>query len=344
MIILSIPAIRQRKPFLFCLVVLFLVVPIWADDAPLRGLAGPPFTDPSQIQEMPEEWKKQPVQHDPSVGDVDIAITLDQHLYPALLTMIQKYAGEHDLKISFNEGTCGISSGMLASKSVDIAGFCCSPGATDRLPGLQFHTIGIDALALLVHPGNPIENVTLNEARQIFTGEIYSWSELKTTIGGRGMNMPIQPVGRLHCKIRPGNWRLLLDNEALFSPGLLEVGAIADMISVIASNPRAIGYEVMWNLIRYKKKGRVKALRIDGYSPEEGENLISGKYPLYRVYNLTTWEGKGVTNPHAQKLVEYLLQHVENIDETHGIIPASRLRKAGWKFEDDELIGEPIDN
>jgi hypothetical protein len=80
MIILSIPAIRQRKPFLFCLVVLFLVVPGWADDAPLRGLAGPPFTDPSQIQEMPEEWKKQPVQHDPSVGDVDIAITLDQNM------------------------------------------------------------------------------------------------------------------------------------------------------------------------------------------------------------------------------------------------------------------------
>ena len=48
-------------------------------------LGGPPFTDPSEIMEMPEEWKKKPITYDPSAGKADLVITLDQHLYPAFL-------------------------------------------------------------------------------------------------------------------------------------------------------------------------------------------------------------------------------------------------------------------
>ena len=331
----------QRLPLLFFTALLLCITPAYSEHKTLKGLAGPPFTDPSQLQEMPEDWGKKPVKYDPSAGNADIAIVLDQHLYHALLPAIQKYAKKHNLKIVVNEGTCGISSGMLVNKTVDIAGFCCPPDKTDRLPGLRFHTLGIDAKALLVHPDNPIDNVSIGQARQIFRGEIHRWSELTNSDGSKGANVLIQPVTRLHCKLRPGHWRLLLDNEDLFDTGIQDVGAIPDMISQVALNPRAIGYEVLWNTIRYKDKGKVKAIKINGYSPYEAEHLISLKYPLYRVYNLTTWEGKGLENTRAKKLVEYLLQYAENLDKEHNIIPTSRLRKAGWKFRGNELIGEP---
>ena len=255
---------------------------------PVDSIAGQAFTDSSEIMEMPEEWIKQPVKYEPSVGDADLVITLDQHLYPAFLPLIQEYAKVNGMKIFVNEGTCGISAGMLSRKTVDIGGYCCSPGITDRLPGLRFHTIGISALALFVHPENPVENITMEQARQIFAGEIYRWSELESKEGTKGPNLPIQPIGRLHCKLRPGHWRLLLDNQDLFSAALQEVGAIPDMISKVASNKRAIGYEVLWNASRYKDRGRVKPLKINGDSPDNQEALASG----YRVYNLTTWEGK----------------------------------------------------
>jgi ABC-type phosphate transport system substrate-binding protein len=290
---------------------------------------------------MPEEWKKQPIEHDESAGDIDIVITLDQHLYPALLPIIQEYAKKQTLKVSISEGTCGISAGMLSRKAADVGGYCCSPGLTDRLPGLKFHTLGISALALLVNPDNPVENVTIGQAREIFAGEIYRWSEINTAEGRKGPHLPIQPVGRLHCKLRPGHWRLMLDNEDMFSTSLLEVGTIPDMISKVASNRGAIGYEVLWNPVRYKERGKVKAIKINGYSPYEQEHLISGNYPLYRVYNLTTWEGENISNSHAKKMVEHLLQQSEELGKEHHIIPASSLRQAGWKFKDTELIGEP---
>lgn len=46
----------------------------------------------------------------------------------------------------------------------------------------------------------------------------------------------------------------------------------------------------------------------------------------------------------ANKLVNYLQQHIEKIHSDVAFIPPSQLRKAGWKFQDDELIGEPDSN
>jgi hypothetical protein len=328
--------------FGFCFALLPLLGPAgYAEHVSISGLIGPAFTDLSEIMEMPAEWREQPIKYDPSVGKADLVITLDQHLYPAFLPLIRKYEKEHNLRIFINEGTCGISAGLLSRKAADIGGFCCPPGLTDRLPGLQFHTVGISALALLVHPDNPVDNITIEQAQQIFMGDIDRWSKLMTADGGRGANQPIQPIGRLHCKLRPGHWRLLLDNQDLFSASLREVGAIPDMITKVASSQKAIGYEVLWNLKRYKERGRVKALKIDDHSPFDKGELASGRYPLYRVYNLTTWNGDRVANPEAQKLVEYILQHSKRLDKDHSIIPASLLRQAGWKFEGNELVGGP---
>jgi DNA-binding transcriptional LysR family regulator len=291
--------------------------------------------------DMPDEWKRQPIRYDPSIGEVDLVVSLDQQMFQAFQPLIQEFARRHNLKIVVNKGTCGISSGMLARKAIDIGGFCCPPGITDRLPGLHFHTLGIAALVLIVHPDNPVDNLTIEQARQIFMGEIYRWSEIEIGDGRRGLNMPIQPIGRLHCKQRPGHWRLLLDNEDLFSPLIIEVGAIPDMILQVSNNIRAIGYETLWMVRLLRNRGKVKVLKINGYDPSDPVNLSSGKYPLYRVYNLTTWEGEGMTNPLAQKLVNYLLKQVEYLDSKFGLIPASRLREAGWKFRGNELIGEP---
>ncbi|MBI4654221.1 MAG: substrate-binding domain-containing protein [Nitrospirae bacterium] len=329
---------------LLCLLILLVFKTVtYTEPKPVNALRVSAFSDPSQIMDMPEEWKKKSVKHEPSMGDVDIAITLDQQMYPDFFPpIIKKYAKDNNLKIFINEGNCGISGGMLSRKIADIGAFCCPPEKTDRLPGLRFHTFGIAPVAILIHPDNPIDNITLKQARQIFQGEISRWSELKTAKGGKGFDTPIQVVTRLHCKTRPGHWRILLDKEDLFTPNLIDVGAIPDMIAQVATNPKAIGFESLIEVYQYQEeKGKVKILKIDGYDPHELSHLLTLKYPLYHVYSLTTWEREGVANPKAQKLVEYLISQVELRHKEFGVIPVSQLRKAGWRFKDRELIGEP---
>ena len=221
----------------FVMTVLFFT---FAGAEPLEKFRGEPFSDFSYIQQMPPGWENQPIKYAPEIGKADLVITLDQHLYPAILEMIQEYAVDNGLKVTVSEGTCGITAGKLVRKAVDMGGYCCLPGKTDRLPGLRFHTIGVVPIALFVHPENPIDNITLNQAREIYQGRILRWSDIRDTNGRQGTSLKIQTVGRLHCKIRPGHWRLLLDNEDLFGPRLQEVGTIPDMISLVAAAPGAI--------------------------------------------------------------------------------------------------------
>ncbi len=326
---------------IFILILFILFINYTAADS-ANELSGPGFSDPSEQIQMPGEWEKQSIKHDPSVSNIDLAINLDQQMYRILLPATKAYAMKNGLKITITDSTCGNSAGMLRRKMIDVGGFCCAPGAMDRLPGIRFHTTGIAPVAIFVHPDNPIDNITLEQARKIFMGEISSWSELKTSDGKPGPNVLIRTIGRLHCKTRPGHWRLLLDNEDLFSPRLLEVGNIPDMVSQVAANPDAIGHETVWLATKYyEKRGRVKTLKINGYTPENLDALLSGHYPIYKSFNLTTWDSAEAKNVHAEKLVNYLKNHIETLDAGYGILSSSKLKKSGWKFNGTELIAEP---
>ena len=328
---------RFKTGFLILFVAFLFGVAVHA----VETLKGPSFIDPGQTFEMPAEWVKKPIGYERWADKADVSVTLEQDVYQMILPLIQKYAKQQGLKIAVKEGTCGISAGMLARKAVDIGGFCCPPGRQDRLPGLSFHTLGIVAKAFLVHPENPVESISAVELRDIFQGKLYRWSELKTRNGKPGPQWVIRPIGRFHCPLRPGHWRLLLDNQDLFSPRLYEVGSMPDMIAQVSANKGAIGWEVLGMVGHYKNVGKVKPLRIDGYLPTDGNAIATKRYPFYRTYNITTWEGKGVENPRARALVDYLLKEVHSLGPEFGFVPASKLSKAGWTFKGDELIGEP---
>lgn len=324
--------------FFFFQVLFFLfALPVCASGK----LSGKAFSDDSKVVEMPEGWALKPISPDPTAEKADLHLTLDQHLYPALSPLIKEFAANEHLKISVKEGTCGISAGMLARKQVDMGGFCCPPGVADRLPGLRYHTIGISSLAILVNRINSIDNITEEEARKLFQGRIFNWNELKTSSGGNGPDIPVRPVGRLHCKARPGHWRLILDNEDFFSPKMIEVGSIEDMMSLVYKDSGAVGYEVLWNIVRYQKAEGVKALKINGVDPADREAMKKFKYPFYRVYNVTTWSGAAVEKPVASRLVEYINKNMDKVDELHEIVPAAALAAEGWLFADEELVGEP---
>ncbi len=299
------------------------------------------FTDPADKLSMPAEWVERPIQYTDEAKGADLTIVLDQDIHHTFVPIIHRFATANKLKVFVKEATCGIAAAMLAKKNTDMGGFCCPPGKEDRLPGIQVHTIGIVAKAILVHPDNPLDNITTEQARRIFQGKIARWSELETPPGTKGLDLTIQPMGRFHCKNRPGHWYQLLPDEKMFSPLIHEVGAIPDMISLISSTKNAIGWEVLSMADYYKNLGSVKPLTINGHPPTDKEAIATRAYPFYRTYNVTTWAGDKVKNENAKKLVDYLIKESEGIDSRFGFVPSNQLRKAGWRFLDDELISEP---
>ena len=300
------------------------------------------FSSDPQL-DMGEEWQNKPIRYNQKwVKDADLALTLDQHLYPALSSIINRFASEKKLKIAIKEGTCGISAGLLSKKHVDIGGFCCPPGKMDRLPGLQYHTLGIAALGILVNKTNPLQNLPAEKIRDLFQGEIKSWSHFSFEEAPSAFQQPVKVIARFHCKQRPGHWRLILDNEELYSLRTDEVASIKDMISKIAGIKGAIGYEVLWNIKHYRATKKIKFLRVGDADPSKGADVASGRYPFYRVYNITSWGAEsGVEKTEAAALVQYILAHIDEVEPDFGLVPAHQLHRAGWGFSGDELISPP---
>lgn len=300
----------------------------------------PEFSNPDKIVKLRniQQWKNKTIRYSVQTGKVDLYISLDQQQYPYLQPLIQQYATQKGLKIKIDNGTCGVSAGLLRRKVVDMGGFCCPPGKLDRLPGLTFHTLGIASLAIIANKTVPVNNLTAAQARQVFNGEITQWSELNNGQKSSFVNQ-ISPIVRPHCKKRPGHWRLITANSKDFANRRFEVGAIPDMIKLTADKPGAIGYETLSMISQFDEKSTLKILTIDGIHPGNNKALAKGDYPFYRTYSITTWEDspkRFIT----QALIRWLKQKIQK-DTSHTLVSTDALKKNGWIFTRDELTGSP---
>lgn len=318
----------------------WLVILLCAACTP-RALAATaePFSDPSLKIKVPAGWVEKPVQHDKRYHDADLVLALGQQTYPVLKQYIEEFGSNNGLRIVIQRGTCGISAGKMLRKSVDLAAYCCPPSRTDRLPTVEFHSLGIAPIALITHEDNPIQSISLQQAREIFQGKISRWTGVKPTPSL--FDKSIQPVGRLHCKIRPGHWRSLLPKEDMFSARLYEVGVIPDMISQVSRNPGAIGWETPLMVKQFADRGKVKMLDIDNMKPTDLTHLLNGDWPIYRTYHLAVWSDGSRSNKLALNLIGYLQDKIEEIHKEIGFVSPSELRKAGWVFAGNELIAPP---
>ncbi|MEO5331418.1 MAG: hypothetical protein H7839_05290 [Magnetococcus sp. YQC-5] len=309
----------------------------WAQDA----LRGPAFSDPKLLASMPEAWVKRRIEYDAGAKKerADVAITLDQQIFLMLGKQIAEYGKKKGINIVNQEGTCGISDGFMSKKQVDLAGYCCAPNKSARLPGLKHYTLGIASKVFIVHPDNPVKNLTVDQLRKIYQGDYARWSDIKDLASAP--NLPMHVVGRLHCKARPGHWRLLIDNENQFSPRMKEVNNIPDVITEVMANSGSIGYETKTNIMHYQKDKHPRILHVEGQDPHDLTALANLKYPLYRTFALAIWEDKELRNPHVDELVALILKEIALLGPEHGFVPVAMLRAAGWQFSGDEVIGEP---
>lgn len=161
-------------------------------------------------------------------------------------------------------------------------------------------TIAKDAIAIIIHPENPVEDLSLIKVREVFSGRIRNWKE----IGGQ--DHPIILVTREEGSgTREAFQKLVMGEEEISLEALVQDsnGAIRQVVS---GDPNAIGY-ISLGLVNEK----VKALRISGVEPNV-KNIESGRYHLVRpflfVFNVEpTGETKAfldfVISPEAQELL-----------------------------------------
>ncbi|MFO8034933.1 MAG: phosphate ABC transporter substrate-binding protein [Candidatus Bipolaricaulota bacterium] len=143
--------------------------------------------------------------------------------------------------------------------------------------------IANDGLAIVVHPTNPVDDLTFADIRAIYTGEITNWSALG------GPDLRIVAVSRDTASGTFGSFReMVLEGKEVRAPGALFQPSNAAVEGAVADTQGAIGYIGLGYLNPRVKAVNVAATDSDAYVEPLLDTVVAGTYPLARSLFMIT--------------------------------------------------------
>ena len=185
--------------------------------------------------------------------------------------------------VAFNLEGGGATRGVrdAAKLKIDIGGSCriTLPNTDPSEMHVTMHPVAWDALAIIVHPDNPVASLDMQQIRDIYEGRITNWSE----VGGPDMPLKlfvrqgkISGVGyAIRQYIFEDSEREFVTEHVFPSSGPLE--------QAVEKDPAAISITG----ISSARKRNVKVIGFGGMDPTF-ENVRDGNYGLYRPLFLVT--------------------------------------------------------
>ncbi len=242
------------------------------------------------------------------------------------LAWAERYQEKYpEVRISVTGGGSGTGIAALINGTVSIANASRKIKSeeieTARAKGIEpvEHIVARDAIAVIVHPDNPVSQLTLQQISDIYSGKINNWSEL----GGEN-----RPIVRLSRETNSGTHVYFLetvlrlgekDNQTLFATDTLLLPSSEGIIHEIRHNPNAIGYDGL---------GYVpKDLKVIAVAKEPGENYVlpmmstvnDKTYPIARdLYMYTAGEAKGALKDYLEWI---LSDEAQQIVSELGFVP-----------------------
>jgi phosphate transport system substrate-binding protein len=181
-----------------------------------------------------------------------------------------------------------------------------------KYPDLQPVPIAVDGISIIVHPSNPISSLTMNQTRDILTGNITNWAQ----VGGN--NAQINVVNREQGSgTRDGIVSIVLNGGNLSSTGVTQssTGAVR---SFVAGDPNSIGY-----ISSAEVTPIVKAVSINGVAPTY-DNIANRSYKIQRDFLLIT---KGSPTGLAQSFLNYTLgSGGQALLKADGLVPINQAK------------------
>jgi phosphate transport system substrate-binding protein len=143
--------------------------------------------------------------------------------------------------------------------------------------------VALDGLVIVVHPNNPVQDLSLAEVQALFNGRITNWSALG------GPDQPVNLVSR-----EPGAGTRAILQQRVLAEQRISINALiqpddSSLLAAVAADPLAVGYSMMGTAVI----GEVKLLSIDGIVPTPA-TTADQSYPLTApLYFLSPTEPQG---------------------------------------------------
>jgi len=217
------------------------------------------------------------------------------------LAWAEVYMGEHpDVRISVTGGGSGTGIAAMVNGTVDIANASrkmkpeeIQAAQANGISPVQF-VVARDAIAVVVHPSNPVDRLTLQQISNIYTGKITNWRY----VGGED-----RPIVLLSRESNSGTYVYFLENvirlgdkksDLLFSSDTLLMPSSEGISVEIRQNPNAIGYDGLGYVTPDQKMVAVARDDKGSYVLPAVETVNDGSYPISRpLYMYTAGEPSG---------------------------------------------------
>ncbi len=225
------------------------------------------------------------------------------------------------VSISVTGGGSGTGIASLANGTVDIAN-ASRAIKPEEIQSMQANgidpvefVVARDAIAVIVNPNNPIDQLTLPQISAIYSGDIDNWREL----GGED-----RPIVRLSRETNSGTHVYFLEtvlrlgdksSKTLFSPDTLLLPSSEGITAEVRDNPNAIGYDGLGYVTPEVKVITVAQSDEAEYIYPSVETVNNRQYPIARdLYMYTASQPTGeikayidwIYTAEAQEIVEEL--------------------------------------
>lgn len=181
---------------------------------------------------------------------------------------------------------------------------------------LIFTPIGTEAFVFFVNAKNPLDDISIEQIQQIYSGEITDWNELGVNLG------KIRAFQRDEGSGSQSALENLMQNKELITPPTNDV--VAGMSGIITqtadykNHKNALGFSFRFYSTEMVKNNQIKLLRITGVYPNT-ENIENGTYPLASDFYVVT---RSDASEHTKLLLEWILsEQGQSLIELTGYTP-----------------------
>jgi len=168
---------------------------------------------------------------------VTITIAGSTEMHPVLTELTAAYSERHpNVLFSLRGGGSILAEARLEKGQVDLAASTLFPMAETTPAQLLRVPIGLDAVAVIVHPSNPVAELTVGQLRDIYSGRALDWQD----VGGEAGEIAL--VSR-----EDGSATRMLFEERVMGGERVALTAVVmptseDVVRYVARYPQMIGY------------------------------------------------------------------------------------------------------
>ena len=217
-----------------------------------------------------------------------------------------------EINISVRGGGSSVGIAAIMAGTVDIGNASrhikAKELASAREKGINPYenVVANDGIVIVIHKDNNVKDLTLEQIKGIYTGDISNWKEIG------GPSLPIVVISR---DVSSGTFevfnKIVLNNAKCIDSALMLASNNA-VVSTIATTPGAIGYAGLGYL-----NDTVNAVKINRVMPSK-KTIQNGSYPIARTLHMYT---NGAPKGLAKRYIDFILSaEGQKIVEEQGFI------------------------